>query len=62
MESSMVVAHSRATADGRTLLGHNSTRPAGEPQSLVRVPGRRRDSRAGQELHVQAGFLTFPIE
>ncbi len=40
MESSMVVAHSRATADGRTLLGHNSTRPAGEPQSLVRVPGR----------------------
>jgi dipeptidase len=40
MESSMVVAHSRATADGRTLLGHNSIRPEGEPQSLVRVPGR----------------------
>ena len=40
MASSMVVARSRATADGRTLLGHNSTRPIGEPQSLVRVPGR----------------------
>jgi hypothetical protein len=40
MASSMVVAHSRATADGHTLLGHNNTRPAGEPQSVVRVPGR----------------------
>jgi len=40
MGSSMMVALSRATADGRTLLGHNSVRPGNEVQTLVRIPGR----------------------
>jgi hypothetical protein len=40
MGSDMVVALARSTVDGRTLFGHNSHRPTGEGQSLVRVPGR----------------------
>jgi dipeptidase len=36
----MVVALARATADSRTLLGHNSSRPTVEAQSLLCVPGR----------------------
>src|SRR4051812_23915734 len=40
MGSDMVVALARSTADGRTVFGHNSHRPPGEGQSLVRVPGR----------------------
>ena len=37
MGHSTVVALSRATADNRTLFGHNSTRVVGEAQSLLRV-------------------------
>ncbi len=40
MGSDMVVALSRATREGRTLFGHNSTRPLGEGQALCRVVGR----------------------
>ena len=40
MGNSSVVALSRATADGRTLFGHNSTRVVGAAQSLLRVDGR----------------------
>jgi secernin len=36
----MVVALARATADGQTLFGHNSNRPHGEAQTLVRTPAR----------------------
>src|SRR5262249_12769181 len=40
MGCDMVVALARATAEGGTLLGHNSTRPARERQTLVRLVGR----------------------
>jgi dipeptidase len=40
MGSDMVVALSRATREGRTLFGHNSTRPVGEGQELCRIAGR----------------------
>jgi hypothetical protein len=40
MASDMVVALAAATLDGQTLFGHNSNRPAGEAQEVVRVPGR----------------------
>jgi hypothetical protein len=40
MGNDMVVALARATADARTLFGHNCNRPVGEGQALVRVEGR----------------------
>jgi secernin len=40
MGSDMAVALGPATANGRPVFGHNSHRPAGECQRLVRVPGR----------------------
>src|SRR5947209_15014699 len=40
MGCDMVVALARATLDGHVLFGHNNNRPAGEGQSLRRVPGR----------------------
>jgi dipeptidase len=40
MGSDMVVALARASADGRTLFGHNNNRQAREGYALVRVEGR----------------------
>jgi secernin len=40
MGSDTVVALPRATANGRTLFGHNSNCPGGDGSSLVRAPGR----------------------
>jgi secernin len=40
MGCDMVVALARATADGQTLFGHNSNRPRGEAQTVVRTPAR----------------------
>jgi secernin len=40
MGSDMVVAVARATAEGRTLFGHNSNRPAREGYALARIEGR----------------------
>jgi dipeptidase len=50
MKSSMVVAFSRATVDGRTLVGHNHSRPANEPQALVRTS--RQEHAPGEDLVV----------
>ena len=36
----MVVALAHTTIDGHTLFGHNSNRPEGEGQALLRTPGR----------------------
>jgi secernin len=40
MACDAVVALGRATVDGNTLFGQNTDRPAGECQTLLRVPGR----------------------
>src|SRR5438132_5446026 len=40
MECDAVVALARATVDGQTLFGQNSTSPGGLPLSLCRTPGR----------------------
>src|SRR5271166_2901644 len=56
MASDMVVALARATADGRTLFGHNSNGLAREGHALVRVEGRA--FAAGETL--STGRLTLP--
>jgi secernin len=56
MGSDMVVALGRATADGQTLFGQNSSRPAGQCQPLRLVPGRL--FAAGEKL--QAQYLELP--
>jgi secernin len=40
MASDMVVALAGAALHGQTLFGHNSNRPTGEAQEVVRIPGR----------------------
>ncbi|HZT80106.1 MAG TPA: hypothetical protein VFA26_07790, partial [Gemmataceae bacterium] len=40
MGGDMVTALGRAASGANTLFGHNSSRPADEPQALVRSPGR----------------------
>lgn len=56
MGSDMVVVLSQGTVDGQAFLGHNSNRPAGEPQSLVRSPGQ---SHAPDEI-IAMGQVSLP--
>src|SRR5262249_60556245 len=56
MGGDRVTALGRASAEGHTLLGHNSPRPADEPQSLARVPGRCFE--LGEKVRTQ--FLELP--
>jgi hypothetical protein len=51
MAGDMVVAVGQVTSSGHTLFGHNSHRRRGEPQHLVRVPGRQHAP--GESLQVQ---------
>src|SRR5437016_2892735 len=56
MGSDLVVALGRATVDGHTLFGQNSSRPAGHWQPLRLTPSR--PYAAGEMLPVQ--FLQLP--
>jgi secernin len=50
----MVVAIGRATGGGRAVFGHNSHRPTGEAQRLVRVPGKQfAPGESAQARHVR---------
>lgn len=51
MTGDMVVARGRATADGRTLFGHNSGRPAATAQPLCRIV--RREHVPGERVRMQ---------
>ena len=55
MGCDMVVALPRATADGTALFGHNSNRPAGEAQALVRTAAR--SHAPGEKLRTPAREL-----
>ncbi|HZY83604.1 MAG TPA: carcinine hydrolase/isopenicillin-N N-acyltransferase family protein [Gemmataceae bacterium] len=52
MGCDMVVALARATADGQTLFGHNSNRPRGEAQAVVRTAGK--DHTPGEKVRAPA--------
>jgi dipeptidase len=56
MGSDMMVALGRATVDGQTLFGHNTSRPAGHGQTLCRAVGR--EFAPGEKVQTQ--YLELP--